>query len=66
MQSMPKPFMYGLALEGLGDDAVLQHVGVEPTGDAFNSIVLDRRTHRSGNLIVNAGALVLTTLQNAL
>src|SRR5215467_5168980 len=41
IQSVSKPFMYGYALEEHGRDFVLRHVGVEPTGEAFNSIVLD-------------------------
>ena len=41
IQSVSKPFMYGYALQHYGRDYVLRHVGVEPTGEAFNSIVLD-------------------------
>ena len=41
IQSVSKPFMYGYALNRYGREAVLKHVGVEPTGEAFNSIVLD-------------------------
>src|SRR5690242_4311231 len=38
IQSISKPFVYGLALEDNGRSSVLKKVGVEPTGDAFNSI----------------------------
>src|SRR5476651_1193444 len=41
IQSISKPFVYGIALEDNGRDVVLGKVGVEPTGDAFNSISLD-------------------------
>src|ERR1035437_5405881 len=41
IQSISKPFVYGLALEDNGREATLERVGVEPTGDAFNSISLD-------------------------
>lgn len=41
IQSVSKPFMYGYTLQHYGRDYVLRHVGVEPTGEAFNSIVLD-------------------------
>src|SRR3954466_15565832 len=40
IQSISKPFVYGMALEDCGRSAVLQKVGVEPTGDLFNSISL--------------------------
>ena len=40
IQSISKPFVYGLALEDRGKPAVLARVGVEPTGDAFNEISL--------------------------
>jgi len=43
LQSMSKPFVYGLALEDRGKPAVLGRIGVEPTGDAFNEISLERR-----------------------
>ena len=46
IQSISKPFMYGYALQHYGRDYVLRHVGVEPTGEAFNSIVLDEVHNR--------------------
>lgn len=36
IQSISKPFVYGLALEDHGRDYVATKVGVEPTGEAFN------------------------------
>ncbi|MQA74773.1 MAG: glutaminase A [Solirubrobacterales bacterium] len=62
LQSISKVFAYGLALEDHGRDEVLRHVGVEPSGDAFNSIVFDERKHIPYNPMVNAGALVTTDL----
>ena len=41
IQSISKPFVFGMALEDQGRDAVLERVGVEPSGNAFNSIVVD-------------------------
>jgi glutaminase len=35
---------------------VLRHVGVEPTGEAFNSIVLDEVANRPFNPMVNASS----------
>jgi glutaminase len=57
IQSISKPFVYGLALEDNGRSPVLQRVGVEPTGDAFNSISLDPGTGRPRNPMINAGAI---------
>jgi glutaminase len=57
IQSVSKPFMYGYALQHYGREAVLKHVGVEPTGEAFNSIVLDEVANRPFNPMVNAGTL---------
>lgn len=62
IQSISKPFVYGLALEDCGRDQVLGKVGVEPSGNAFNSIVFDERHHRPFNAMVNAGAIVTTAL----
>src|ERR1039458_1351771 len=39
IQSISKPFVYALALEQHGRERVLEKVGVEPTGDAFNAII---------------------------
>jgi glutaminase len=62
MQSISKPFVYGIALEDHGLDYVLRKVGVEPTGEAFNSIVFDERRNRPFNPMVNAGAIATTAL----
>lgn len=62
LQSVSKPFMFGLALEDHGREAVLAKVNVEPTGEAFNSIVLDEVTNRPFNPLVNAGAIATADL----
>ncbi|MEH2182196.1 glutaminase A [Nostoc sp.] len=62
IQSISKVFAYGLALEDHGLDYVLTRVGVEPTGDAFNAIILDERSNRPLNPMVNAGAIATTSL----
>lgn len=62
IQSISKVFAYGLALEDHGRDYVLTRVGVEPTGDAFNAIILDEQSKRPYNPMVNAGAIATTSL----
>ena len=62
IQSISKAFVYGLALEDHGRDYVWSKVSVEPTGEAFNSIILDEKTNRPYNPMVNAGAIATTDL----
>jgi glutaminase len=62
IQSASKPFVYALALRDRGMDYVLGRVGVEPTGDEFNAITLEEGTGRPLNPLVNAGAIVSTSL----
>jgi glutaminase len=62
IQSVSKPFVFGQALEDHGREEVLRHVSVEPTGEAFNSIVLDEATNRPYNPMVNAGAIATADL----
>jgi len=62
IQSISKPFTYGLAMEDRGRDAVLEKIGVEPTGDAFNSISLAPGTGCPLNPMINAGAIASASL----
>ncbi|WNZ21924.1 glutaminase A [Leptolyngbya sp. NK1-12] len=62
IQSISKAFVFGLALEDHGREYVNSKVSVEPTGEAFNSIVLDEVTNRPYNPMVNAGAIATTDL----
>nr|WP_199306551.1 glutaminase A [Anabaena sphaerica] len=62
IQSISKVFVYGQALEDHGRDYVLTRVGVEPTGEAFNAIILDEQSKRPYNPMVNAGAIATTSL----
>lgn len=63
IQSVSKPFLYAQALSRLGENRVLEKVGVEPTGYSFNSIVrLEGGSNRADNPMVNAGAIAISGL----
>jgi glutaminase len=62
IQSISKPFTFGMALEEFGHAKVATHVGVEPSGDAFNSIELQNGTNRPFNPMINSGAITVTAL----
>lgn len=65
IQSISKPFAYGMALEDAGPEAVAARIDVEPSGDAFNSISLDPESGRPLNPMINAGAITATSLVGA-
>jgi glutaminase A len=62
LQSISKPLTYALALERLGAEAVHARIGVEPSGDAFNSIALAPGSGMPSNAMVNAGAIAAASL----
>ncbi len=62
IQSVSKPFVYGLALQLHGREQVLERIGVEPSGESFNAIVLDERSNRPFNPMINSGAIVAADL----
>jgi len=60
IQSISKPFAYGLALQSLGLEWMQSKVGVEPSGEAFNAISLDPVSGTPRNPMINAGAIATT------
>ena len=65
IQSVSKPFVYALALADHGLETVLARVGAEPSGEAFNAASLEQGTGRPFNPMINAGAIVTTSLVTA-
>jgi glutaminase len=62
IQSICKPVAFLMALGQHGRQKTLSHVGVEPSGDPFNSVALNPRTNLPYNAMVNAGAIAVASL----
>ncbi len=64
LQSISKVLTLALALMDRGKDYVFRRVGMEPTGDPFNSIVKLETSNPSKplNPMINAGALAVTNM----
>ena len=66
IQSVSKPFTAALVMAQQGPEAVREKIGVEPTGQPFNSkIAIEMYPSRSGNPLVNAGAIAAVSLVEA-
>ncbi len=66
IQSVSKPFTAALVMAQQGPKAVREKIGVEPTGLPFNSkIAIEMYPSRSGNPLVNAGAIAAVSLVEA-
>lgn len=63
IQSTSKPFTYAYVLDQLGEKYVHSKIGVEPSGEAFNSIIeLEKKTHRPFNPMINSGAIAVANM----
>jgi glutaminase len=66
IESISKVFTLALALEQNGADTILQKIGADPTGEAFNSVMaLELHHDRPLNPFVNAGAMATVSLIQA-
>ncbi len=59
IQSVSKALTLAILLDLVGRAETYRAVGVQPSGDPFNSITLDPRTNRPFNPMVNAGAIAI-------
>ncbi|CAN5552483.1 glutaminase A [soil metagenome] len=62
IQSISKAFTYALALADSGFEAVDDKIDVEPSGEAYNEISLQKSTGRPANALINAGAIACASM----
>jgi glutaminase len=63
IQSVAKPFTTALVMQQQGPEAIVEKIGVEPTGMPFNSkLALELLPARSVNPMVNAGAIAVVSM----
>lgn len=70
IESLSKPFTLALVMQDRGEEAVVEQIGVEPTGLPFNSVIAVEAQKSmwdrpAGNPLVNAGALTVVSLVKA-
>lgn len=63
IESISKPFAYGLAMQDCGINEVSKKIGLNATGFPFNSVLaIELRKGHYQNPLVNAGAMQVTSL----
>jgi glutaminase len=63
IMSVSKPFVFALVCQEIGVEEVRQHIGVNATGLAFNSLAaIEQNPDGRTNPMVNAGAIATTSL----
>jgi glutaminase len=63
IMSISKPFVFALVAEAIGSEEVRSKVGVNATGQAFNSLhAIERHPQGRTNPMVNPGAIATTSL----
>lgn len=61
IQSCSKPLSYAFAMQDLGSEKIHSHVGQEPSGVAFNALIVNKNG-RPHNPCINAGAIMIASL----
>jgi glutaminase len=63
LQSVSKPFVFGLICQAIGEDAAREKLGANSTGLPFNSVLaIERFGDGTTNPMVNAGAIAAASL----
>ncbi len=62
IQSISKAFVYGLAVRELGLTEIDKHIDVEPSGEPFDELSLEKGSGRPRNPMINGGAVTAHSL----
>lgn len=63
IQSISKIISLAIALDMFGPDKVFERVDMEPSGEAFNSLIdLDTKSNKPMNPMINSGAITIASM----